>query len=276
MSKPAKKKSPERVQTNDMPADRAPAAPAQPAKHTCFHCVFAHWVQPGVSALFPNGWMSRLMCVNCDRSPGEMCEVWPASMCTNFRARREPPVRLEEPAPPSDEIRYIALTQGKFAIVDAADYEWLSQYKWHLVAPGKLYAGRKEGGKTIYMHREIMQPPPGMMVDHIDGNGLHNRRANMRNCTNQQNMRNIHKRRSGASIYKGVYYDKRRHTWYARICHNGKNIHLGTFPTEIEAAHAYDRAARRLFGEFAHLNFPDEVQTSPVARDPSPVPPKAA
>jgi len=109
-----------------------------------------------------------------------------------------------------------------------------------------------------------MQPPPGMMIDHINGNGLDDRRANMRTCTNQQNMRNLRKRRSGSSIYKGVYYDKRRRTWYARICHNGKNIHLGTFATEIEAARAYDRAARRLFGEFARLNFPDEVERRSV------------
>jgi len=102
------------------------------------------------------------------------------------------------------------------------------------------------------------------MIDHINGNGLDDRRANMRTCTNQQNMRNLRKRRSGSSIYKGVYYDKRRRTWYARICHNGKNIHLGTFATEIEAARAYDRAARRLFGEFARLNFPDEVERRSV------------
>ncbi|MBN2130267.1 MAG: HNH endonuclease, partial [Sedimentisphaerales bacterium] len=110
-----------------------------------------------------------------------------------------------------------------------------------------------------YMHREIMQPPPGMMVDHIDGNSLDNRRRNMRNCTNQQNMQNLAKSPRASGRFKGVYYDKRRRTWYARICHNGKSIHLGTFGTEIEAARAYDKAAMELFGEFACLNLPDEV-----------------
>ncbi len=266
MTKSRKKTNHQQPPTNNNPCDRCPAeTPESPAcKRQCSRCVYAHWVRPGVSALFPMGWMSRLMCVNCDASPGEMREVSPTFTCSNFRPRPQPPVRLPEPPAPSDDVRYIALTKGKFAIVDAADYEWLSQYKWHLVAPGKLYAGRKENGKTIYMHREIMQPPPGMMIDHINGNGLDDRRANMRACTNQQNMRNLRKRCSGSSIYKGVYYDKRRRTWYARICHNSKSIHLGTFPTEIEAARAYDRAARELFGEFARLNFPEEVERGSV------------
>jgi hypothetical protein len=163
--------------------------------------------------------------------------------------------------PPDDDSRLIPLTQGKFAIVDTDDYEWLSEHKWHVVAPGKQYAGRKEGGRTIYMHREIMKPPPGKIVDHIDGNGFHNRRRNMRNCTNQQNMQNIIKAPRATSRYKGVHYDKRPRTWSAKICHNGKSIHLGTFPTDTEAARAYDRKARELFGDFARPNFPAEVGT---------------
>ena len=203
-------------------------------------------------------WPGLLTCLSHPDAPGQMLGTPPHACCPNFRPKPTPPLRLEPPEPPDEDTRLIPLTQGKFALVDAADYEALSQYKWHLVAPGKLYAGRKEGGKTVYMHREIMQPPPGMMVDHIDGNSLDNRRRNMRNCTNQQNMQNIRKKPGGASRFKGVYYDKRRSTWYARICHNGKNINLGTFGTEIEAARAYDKAALELFGEFACLNFPPQ------------------
>ncbi len=223
----------------------------RPWERSCPHCAY------GLTD--PTDADNSVVCVNHPESPGQLRQVAEGTVCRNFRRRCPPRLRLEPPEPPSDEIRYIGLTQGKFALVDAADYDALSQYKWHLVAPGKLYAGRKEGGKTIYMHRQIMQPPPGMLVDHINGNGLDDRRANMRICTNQQNMRNVRKRPGGDSIYKGVYYDKRRRTWYARIGHNGKNHHLGTFATEIEAARAYDRAARELFGEFACLNFPPEV-----------------
>ena len=202
-----------------------------------------------------------LFCTNCAESPGELRDVAATSGCRNFRVRRGPIVRLTPPDPPNDEIRYIPLTRGKFAIVDAADYESLSQHKWFANGDEHrgFYAGRRVGSKLLLMHRVIMNPPEGMVVDHIDGNGLNNRRSNLRLCTQKQNSRNAAPSRRSSSRFKGVYFNKRTRKWIATIGYNGKTIHLGSFDDEIEAARAYDRKARELFGEFAYLNFPEEA-----------------
>ena len=185
-----------------------------------------------------------------------MSIITSAEPCADFRARRNKAVWTEVPEPADDEVRYIPLTKGLFAIVDAADYEWLSQYKWTALVTGeKTYAIRSEKGKTILMHRQIMKPPKGMVVDHIDGHGVNNSRANLRTCTRQQNLCNT-RPRGGRSQYKGVRYDKRRKKWIAEITHQGKKHYLGAYETEIEAAHAYDAKAKELFGPYARLNFP--------------------
>ncbi|RPJ28717.1 MAG: hypothetical protein EHM35_13565, partial [Planctomycetaceae bacterium] len=103
-----------------------------------------------------------------------------------------------------------------------------------------------------------MKPPKGKVVDHISGNKLDNTRANLRNITQGQNIRNKAKCFGSTSIYKGVYYDEKRHRWEAHICFNNRNLFLGRFDSEVEAACAYDRAAVGAFGEFARLNFPEE------------------
>ncbi len=153
--------------------------------------------------------------------------------------------------------RRIRLTQAKYAIVDVEDFEQLNRFKWYLFETKnhKLYAVRTQGRRNIFMHRFIMNAPKGSIVDHVNRNGLDNRKANLRVVTNMQNCWNSERGfYSGTSKYKGVRLDKRTGRWSARIFNNGVEVHLGTFDTEIEAAIAYDNAVRQLRGQFAVLN----------------------
>ncbi len=105
------------------------------------------------------------------------------------------------------------------------------------------------------MHRVIMNPPDDMVVDHIDSNGLNNRRTNLRVCTLLQNSYN-RKTIKASSQYKGVRWNKRKKRWVSSISPNGKFILIGYFKDELTAAKAYDEKAKEFFGEFAYLNFP--------------------
>ena len=164
----------------------------------------------------------------------------------------------EPPEPPSDDVRCITLTKGRFAIVDRADYEWLSWYTWHAVHFGKhFYAMTRTRGRETLMHWLIMNPPKDMVVDHINGNSLDNRRCNLRVCTRQQNACNT-RCQGGTSQYKGVYFERATGRWRATITCRGQYYHLGSYDSEIEAARAYGRKAIELFGEFVYLNFPEE------------------
>lgn len=152
-------------------------------------------------------------------------------------------------------MKHIPLTQGKFAVVDDADYEWLNQWKWYaLKSRNTYYACRRIGSKKIYLHRIIMDTPPGMEADHRDHNGLNCVRTNMRNCTHAENLRNQLSGKGGTSKYKGVYWHWAARKWMARICHNGRLIYLGYYESEEAAARAYNKKAEELFGEFACLN----------------------
>lgn len=157
------------------------------------------------------------------------------------------------------EYKEISLTQGKVAFVDAEDYAYLNQFKWCAVYNGyNWYAVRnipKNGKQTlVLMHREIMKPPKGMDTDHINGNGLDNRRCNLRVCNKSQNMMNRGKTKENTSGYKGVAWDKRAKKWKAHIRINSKLIYLGLFITKEEAALVYNKASKEYFGEYAKLN----------------------
>lgn len=153
------------------------------------------------------------------------------------------------------KFRYIPLNKGFFVIVDQADYEKLVQYNWSVkISPA--YAVRIENRKTIYMHNQIMQPQPGFIIDHKDHEGLNNTRTNLRLATKSQNCCNQKKKEGCSSKYKGVYFNKALGKWGAAIKFRREKIFLGYFDNEIEAAKAYDEAARALHKEFAVLNFP--------------------
>ena len=228
------------------------------AERTCAECGY------GLAA--PGGDTGQVTCVNHPEAPGQLHPVTAGGTCRNFRARRKPPVRAEPPAPPSDDVRYIALTQGFFAIVDAADYERLSRHKWTVSRKGdKCYAYRKDKGRNVLMHRLIMQAPSGLVVDHIDGNGLNNRRSNLRLCTQAQNCRNA-RPRAGTSRFKGVRAHNAPGQFAAEITFEGRAQYIGSFDDEIEAAIAYDLRAVVLFAEFARLNFPTIVNATRQAK----------
>lgn len=157
-------------------------------------------------------------------------------------------------------MKEIKLPKGRVALVDDEDYERVNQFRWRATKEfNTLYAVRviKVNGRrtTLRMHRFILcLTDRKMQIDHRNGDGLNNQRSNLRSATNQENGRN----RVGVnktSQFKGVCFDKERNKFLATIKVNYKSIHIGRFPSEIDAARAYDIRAKELFGEFARPNF---------------------
>jgi len=232
------------------PAMRRLEATDKPPRRSCFDCVFSVsnmvlWLRTLFSA-FPVGGM----CANHPDTPGQLRPI-PHTPCRNFRGK---PYRVDPPEPPNDKIRYIPLTRGLHAIVDAEDYEWLSQYKWqaHRTPSGGIYAVHGTSRGQVFMHRMIMRPPEGMVVDHINGNGLDNRRCNLRICTPPENSRNRRKHVDGKSRFIGVSPCGEK--WQVFV---GRR-YVGVFDDEVEAAKIRDREAIKQYGEHAWLNFPPD------------------
>jgi hypothetical protein len=149
----------------------------------------------------------------------------------------------------------IELTQGFKTIVDDSLYDELNKYKWcaHKMRNKTVYATR-----LVRLHHLVIGfPPPGFVVDHINGNGLDNRRENLRFVSNQNNIRNQGMNKNNTSGYRGVSWHKGKQRWEAKIRVNNARLSLGRYKTAEEAAHAYDKAAKEYFKEFAKLNFPE-------------------
>lgn len=152
-------------------------------------------------------------------------------------------------------------TKHHVILVSDKDYDKLNQYTWHVMKTkfNKLYARRwscsGKSKKAILMHREILNAPNNMQVDHINNDSLDNRRDNLRICTRQQNTQN---RKSKVTKYKGVSFNRVNGKYHSQIVEprTKKRLHLGDYDTPEQSARVYDGFAKKLHGEFACLNFP--------------------
>jgi len=162
-------------------------------------------------------------------------------------------------------VKEIKLTQGKVALVDDLDFDLVAPFTWCAAQEKEGYftavtripiKNGKQRQKTIKMHRLLMDAYlyDGLIIDHINGNPLDNQRCNLRICTKAQNVMNSKIPKRNASGFKGVSFCSRMKKWKTGIMVNSKSIHLGYFNDKMQAAQAYNEAAKKYFGEFAKLN----------------------
>lgn len=158
-------------------------------------------------------------------------------------------------------MKEIVLANGGVALVDDEDFDKLSKFKWSAIYGRHTCYAKRESqringvrGTTIRMHQEIMNTHNGEFIDHKDGNGLNNQKANLRFCTNQQNRMNSNSVKGSTSRFKGVTWRKDYKKWRGQIVKDGKHFHLGYHDSEIDAALAYNNKAIELFGDYARPN----------------------
>lgn len=161
---------------------------------------------------------------------------------------------------PKEGIAVVPLTShtesGLQAIIDIEDAGKVQGYRWHASRSKQRYYAsyRPAQGKYIRLHNLILPPPDGTVVDHIDCDSLNNRKSNLRIASPSQNQANQRLSRVNTTGYKGISAGKDNRWWVARI----KRTYVGCYRSPEEAARAYDDAARKIYGEFARLNFPRE------------------
>jgi hypothetical protein len=156
----------------------------------------------------------------------------------------------------------VVLTKGQRALIDREDLPLVQGRFWYVKGdPDRTHYAMttvrtKAGWEALSMHRLLLNVLPGFQVDHRNGNGLDNRRFNIRIATVVDNARNTRIHRDNKVGFKGVHFDKRNGKFRAHIGLNGRSRYIGSYKTAENAAKAYDEAAIEYFGEFARLNFP--------------------
>lgn len=146
---------------------------------------------------------------------------------------------------------------GRFALVDDDLYEMIAAYSWQAVStPSTVYAKTNSirGLNSVGMHQLVLSPKPPLYPHHIDTDGLNNQRDNLELTTQQVNVRHQGGHKRSTSQFKGVCFNKTARKWHAQITVSGRKYFLGLHENELEAAHAYNEAAREYYGDKCYLN----------------------
>lgn len=158
-------------------------------------------------------------------------------------------------------MKHVNLTKGQKTMVDDADYDHLTQWNWHFGANGyavrEQHLGMKDGKRirrTVLMHRELVDAPKGLDVDHVNENKLDNRRSNIRLATRSQNKANMRAVKRKDNLPMGVTFNpspRSKQPYMARVCMNGKSYFVGNFYQLKDAVSAYAAKKKELYGDFA-------------------------